>query len=167
MKFSTFNQCRALALAALWLVIFTSVRAQTTKAQARTTSPRPIGYPDFVDKAVTWPMDGAVFQQDGNGKGQITVLGFLNSTAFEQGYYTTRASLQPLDVKTGNPLPGGTTINQNIMNNGTFFNTTLTNVNAGWYALRVTFTPRDSRLRSYSVTTTRPWWLLLAVRIVG
>ncbi len=113
------------------------------------------GVPQYTDKAITWPIDGAVFQQDVNGKGQIPVLGFLNSFGLQQGLYTVQASLQPLNVKTGLPIPGATTINQTITGTNTIFSTTFTNVNAGWYALRVTFTPQRPYMKSYTVGPTK------------
>lgn len=126
MKYFTFVRCIALNLSLLCLLSWSSATAQ-------------------LRYDITWPMDGAVFQQNSVGKGEITVRGLFNSRSFIQGFYTVRLSLQPLDVKTGNPIPGGTTIVTNVPRPANafvaLFGMRISNVDAGWYSLKAEMIP--------------------------
>ena len=144
MKHSTLYWCLALVPICLYL-------ATASMAQSGAINRPGPGRPDFVDKAVTWPQEGTIFQQDTDGKGKIVVQGFLNTYGFYQGQFTAVATLQPLDVKTGSPLPGGSSLSQTVANQNSFFSTTFSTVNAGWYALRVTFVLQQSGAKTYSV----------------
>ncbi len=148
---STFNQCKALVLALLCLFLATTALSQSkTVAPASTVTPISGKPPGFMDQIISWPVDGVVFQQDGNGKGQIPIIGAFYSLGVRQGLYTIRATLRPLDVKTGNPIPNATPIEKLIPDRRLFIYDLFTDATAGWYALSISFTPSRYNMEQYS-----------------
>jgi Carbohydrate esterase, sialic acid-specific acetylesterase len=130
MKVFSLIQRIALGLAVLW--IFGAARVQ-----AQTEPTLEIGF----------PYDGAVFQQEQYGAGRITMLGYFNSQAYQNGEYDGSASLTALDVRTGAPNGAtspffGPLLVQTY--GGGFFNCGFRDVPHGWYRLTVVMQPKNS-----------------------
>ncbi len=115
MRFFTFIRCFALVMALLCLL-------KTGNAQ---------------QLALTWPKDGAVFQQDPNGKSNLVFMGYFSSKSFKLGRYTVTATLEKLNLQTGNPEGVVRTMNVTPGRLGTIFGYTMADVDKGWYRLTV------------------------------
>ncbi len=125
MRITTFTRCFALVLALLCLL-------KTGKAQ---------------QMSITWPKDGAVFQQDDNGKADVVFLGYFNSRSFRLGRYSVTATLEKLRVQDGSVIgvERVVTLSSTL---STILGYRLTAVDKGWYRLTVqgAGTPSNSGL---------------------
>lgn len=88
---------------------------------------------------IGWPQDGAVFQQEANGKGNISVLGIFNSKAwriFGDRSFVVTAKLEKLKVSTGEPFPNAPSITITPTRySGGLLGGVFANVDRGWYRL--------------------------------
>jgi hypothetical protein len=142
MKISTSVRCLASGLLLLCLI-------QTVLAQ---TVPRGASY-----FKVSWPNDGAVFQQDANGKGRFKVLYTFNSSWFPQNVYRVTAILTPISVKTGQVRTDRQVIEREVNIFSPLYGITFSDVPAGLYTLKMRATPtRKPTPTSYLNTAETP-----------
>jgi hypothetical protein len=115
---STMKQCFLFCVGAFLWLLSAQLNAQTLR--------------------ISQPIDGAVYQQNGQGTGRIIIRGDFNSRSFLLGtVYILIGKLQKLDLVNGQPT-NDSPIQFGFRQRRTTFSQEVPNVPKGWYQLTIT-----------------------------